>query len=229
MEWVLISIALTVAAAGGVPYLRGTGRRLALPGMTLVLAAVTAVVSILGNLNPDILAALGRDRDALLGGQWWRLITPLLVQDGGWAGTVFNLVALLIVGTLAETLYGRGVLLGVYVAAGIVSEIAGYTILQNQGFAGNSVADLGLTALCLVTYVVGTQPLPRVLGVVGLLAGATLIVTANLHGIGFAVGAVAGLVLALPSRERQPSTTLPAERPPRPATCSAPSRTDRSH
>ena len=33
-----------------------------------------------------------------------------------------------------------------YMHDGVVSEIAGYTILQNQGFAGNSVADLGLTA-----------------------------------------------------------------------------------
>ncbi len=209
MEWILISIALTAVAAGGVQYLRGTGRRLAPPGMTLVLAAVTAVISILGNLNPDILAALGRDRDALLSGQWWRLVTPLFVQDGGWAGTVFNLVALLIVGAIAETLYGRGVLVGVYFAAGVVSEIAGYTILQHQGFAGNSVADLGLAALCLVTYLVGLRPLPRVLGGIGLLAGAALIVTANLHGVGFAVGAVAGLVLALPSRGRQ-LVALPA-------------------
>ena len=37
--------------------------------MTLVLAAVTAAVSIAGNLNPDILAALGRDGDALLAGR----------------------------------------------------------------------------------------------------------------------------------------------------------------
>lgn len=210
MESILIWIALTAAVAGGVQFLRGTGRRLAFPGMTLVLAAVTAVVSILGNLNPDILAALGRDRDALLAGQWWRLITPLFVQDGGWAGTVFNLVALLIIGSFAESLYGRGVLVGVYFAAGLVSEVAAYTILQHQGFAGNSVADLGLTALCLTTYVVGSVALPRVLGVVGLLAGAALIVTANLHGVGFAVGAAAALVLAIREHGRQPATAIPS-------------------
>ncbi len=210
MESILIWVALTAAVAGGVQYLRGIRRRLMFPGMTLVLAAVTAVVSVLGNLNPDILAALGRDRDALLAGQWWRLVTPLFVQDGGWAGTVFNLVALLIIGAFAESLYGRGVLVGVYFAAGLISEVAAYTVLQHQGSAGNSVADLGLTALCLMTYVVGSLPLPRVLGVIGLLAGAALIVTANLHGVGFAVGAAAGLVLALPRHGRQRIAAVPA-------------------
>lgn len=211
MEWILISIALATAAAGGVQYLRGAGRRLTPPRMTLVLAAVTAAVSIAGNVNPDILAALGRDGEALLAGQWWRLVTPLFVQDGGWAGLVFNLVALLIVGTLAETLYGKGVVVGTYFAAGVLSEIAGYTILQHQGFAGNSVADLGLTALCLVILVAGPQLLPRVLGAVGLAAGAVLIVTANLHGVGFAVGALAGIMLiVMPKRGRRPVTATSA-------------------
>lgn len=192
MEAILISIGLTAAAAAGVRFLRAKGRRLALPVLTLTLAGVTTIVSVAGNLNVDVLDALARDRELLLGGQWWRIVTPLLVQDGGWAGTVFNLVALLIVGTLTEALCGRRVLIVTYVAAGVVSEIAAYTLLPGQGFAGNSVAICGLTALCLVRLVRTPDMLTRALSVLGLVAGALLIVTANLHGVGFVVGAIVG-------------------------------------
>lgn len=48
---------------------------------------------------------------------------------------------------------------------------------------------------------------------IGLLAGATLIVTANLHGVGFAVGAIAGAVLVLgQSRGRRPIAVTPGLR-----------------
>lgn len=48
---------------------------------------------------------------------------------------------------------------------------------------------------------------------IGLLAGATLIVTANLHGVGFAVGAIAGTVLVLgQNRGRRPIAVTPGLR-----------------
>lgn len=48
---------------------------------------------------------------------------------------------------------------------------------------------------------------------IGLLAGATLIVTANLHGVGFAVGAIAGAVLVLgQNRGRRPIAVTPGLR-----------------
>lgn len=206
MEIILISISLTAAAAAGVHHLRARGRRLTRPVTTLVLAAVTLAISIAGNLDQDVLDALSRDRDLLLSGQWWRLITPLFVQDGGWAGTVFNLVALLIVGTLTETIHGARVLLAAYFAAGILSEIAAYTLLPGQGFAGNSVAVCGLTALCLVAFVRSPPPLSQAVSAIGLLAGGTLVVTGNLHGVGFAVGALAGVVLGALGRHSPPTS-----------------------
>ena len=74
-------------------------------------------------------------------------------------------------------------------------------MLQHQGFAGNSVADLGLVALCLVTAAATPRAPARVLGVIGLLAGTALLVTADLHGVGFALGALCGAVL-VPRRRR---------------------------
>ncbi len=213
MDSILIIIALTAAAGGSVDVLRARGHRLRVPVATLVIAGVTAVVSVAANLNPHLLATLGRNGDQLAAGEWWRMVTPLVAQDGGWAGTVFNLVALLVVGTLAETLYGWRVLLGVYALAGVVSEIAGYTVLQHQGFAGNSVANLGLAALCLVTCAATPSVGTRAFGVVGLIAGVALVGIANLHGVGFAAGALAGILIVLRERRTDRLALRAAERP----------------
>lgn len=143
---ILTSIALVALAAAGVRIVVSRGRRPAFPWATVVLAAVTTVISVAGELDAEVLSALDRNRELLLDGQWWRIVTPLFVQDGGWLGTIVNLVALLIAGTMAELLYSRWVMLAVYFVSGLVSEVAAYTVFPGQGFAGNSVAIVGLLA-----------------------------------------------------------------------------------
>lgn len=196
MDAILINTVLATAIWAGLLHLRRDRRRLRLPVATLVLAAVTLTMSTLANLNPVVLAALGRDRDQLLAGQLWRLVTPLFAQDGGWPGTISNIVGLLFVGTIVETLHPRRVLVGVYFLAGILSEIAAYSYLPNQGFAGNSVADLGIAALLLVTAVTARRTPAQAVAVLGLLAGTILLVTGNLHGVGFTAGSLAAAAVA---------------------------------
>ncbi|HWV35955.1 MAG TPA: hypothetical protein VNZ55_09985, partial [Thermomicrobiales bacterium] len=85
----------------------------------------------------------------------------------------------------------------IYIAAGVISEIFAYTLIKHQGFAGNSVAVLGLAGLLGMTCI-RFGPVPaRIAGAIALLAGVSLIVTANLHGVGFAVGAIAGTIVTL--------------------------------
>ena len=74
----------------------------AFPVLTTAVAAVTAAVSITGLVAEPVLLALRRDAAALSDGQLWRLLTALLVQDGGVPGTVFNLLGLVLVGVAAE-------------------------------------------------------------------------------------------------------------------------------
>src|SRR3954452_24175838 len=56
---------------------------------------VTASLSTLQFAFPVILTSLERDRHHLAEGQLWRPVTPLFVQDGGWTGTISNLVWML--------------------------------------------------------------------------------------------------------------------------------------
>jgi membrane associated rhomboid family serine protease len=192
---ILTSIALVALAAAGVRVLASRGRRPAIPWATILLAAVTTAISVAGELDDQLLSALDRNRDLFLDGQWWRIVTPLFVQDGGWLGTIVNLIALLIAGTLAEVLYSRWVMLAVYFLAGLGSEVAAYTVFPGQGFAGNSVAIVGLTALCLITIAVRETGLTRIIAIAGLVAGAVLLVMGDLHGAGFAIGLLSGVVL----------------------------------
>ena len=98
------------------PFLGGTllARERAQPGRTtgrtpatLALAALVALPSLLQLAAPALLTALQRDRDLILrDGQLWRLVTALVVQDGGPIGLLFNLTALALLGTVAERLLG---------------------------------------------------------------------------------------------------------------------------
>lgn len=204
---ILTSIALVALAAAGVRIVVSRGRRPAFPWATVVLAAVTTVISVAGELDAEVLSALDRNRELLLDGQWWRIVTPLFVQDGGWLGTIVNLVALLVAGTMAELLYSRWVMLAVYFVSGLVSEVAAYTVFPGQGFAGNSVAIVGLTALCLITIAVREQGVTRIIAMLGLVAGVVLLVMGDLHGVGFAVGLLAGAALLVAGRARSHAPT----------------------
>jgi membrane associated rhomboid family serine protease len=127
------------------------------PAVTAAVLAVTAVTSVLGLVEAEVLAALQRT-PAGLHGDWWRTATALLVQDGGVAGTVSNLFFLALLGTLAEQVAGRGRWLIAYLGAGFAGELAGYA-WQPRG-AGNSIAVCGLAGLLAVALAAGAR-VPR--------------------------------------------------------------------
>jgi membrane associated rhomboid family serine protease len=132
------------------------------PLVTAVVFAVTATTSVLGLALPGVLEALERTSQGLHG-DWWRSFTALFVQDGGVAGTVSNLLFLLVMGALAEQLVDRRQWLACYFGAGLAGELAGYA-WQPRG-AGNSVAVCGLAGVLVVVLLAGTQ-VPRLVPMV---------------------------------------------------------------
>src|SRR5574338_384657 len=110
-------------------YIAGTLRLRLRPPASRHLPATWTAVGVLGIAAviqfafPPTLNALRRDPDAIAGGEVWRLATALCVQDGGVAGSVFNVVTLAMLGTTAERLLGTGRWIVVFVAGGISSEI----------------------------------------------------------------------------------------------------------
>lgn len=204
MSSVVIVALLWAAIAAGMLRLRSLNRRLRLPIATFVVAGVVAMISIIGELSPAVLSALGRDTPRLLAGEWWRAVTPLVVQDGGWPGLIFNVIALLAVGWVVESSFARWFVPVVFALVGLVGELAAYTVFPGQGFAGNSVANLGLAGVLLVAALWSSDLRARLAGVLGIAAGLVLLVLLDLHSIGFIAGAAIGLVTALKGRPPLP-------------------------
>jgi rhomboid protease GluP len=202
LVFVLIVIA---SATAGSAVMRARGQSLRWPLVTIGIAVVTPVLSVLALFDDGLLASLGRDRDALLAGEWWRIVTPLFVQDGGWPGLIFNIVALLVLGGFIEIALGGWMLVVTYFVSGLLTEVVAYTLLPGQGLAGNSIANFGVAGALAVIGVGATSDLRvRVLAIVSLAAGAFLLVTLNLHGSGYAIGALIGVgyVLLTPAKDR---------------------------
>ncbi|WP_188316548.1 rhomboid family intramembrane serine protease [Solihabitans fulvus] len=119
------------------------------PVVAVVVFAVTATTSVAQFFVTGMLTSLQRDADRISAGQWWRPVTSMFVQDGGVAGTVFNLATLLLIGAIAEQLVSRPRWLVGYFGGGLVGESAGALGWQPVG-GGNSVAVNGLAGVVIV-------------------------------------------------------------------------------
>jgi membrane associated rhomboid family serine protease len=162
------------------------------PRATILLLVAVGIPSILQFFHPAILVLFQRDYLRFLHGEWWRLITPLFVQDGGMAGTSFNMIGLLLAGILAEQFWGSLPVLLIFFSGGIVGEIAGFA-WQPIG-AGNSVANFALAGSILVAVLL-RRPDKRVL-IIALAVLSTYVLLLPLHDI-HGVAAAAGVFLAL--------------------------------
>jgi membrane associated rhomboid family serine protease len=109
---------------------------------TITLFVVVAIPSAVGLALRTVGDALERDADRIGDGQLWRLVTALVQQDGGVAGMLFNLVALLALGSVAERLLGPGRTIVTFFAIGVLAQLPALA-WQPVG-AGNSVGNFGL-------------------------------------------------------------------------------------
>jgi membrane associated rhomboid family serine protease len=165
------------------------------PLATFLLALAVALPTTLQFFFPAILAAFRRDYAGFSNGDWWRLFTPLFVQDGGVAGAVFNLVSLLLVGGVAEQLWGSGRMLGIFLVGGVVGEAVAFA-WQPIG-AGNSVGNFSLAAsIAVVCLALQGGRTTRMAALLALSADAVLVLLKDIHG----AAAVAGITLALALR-----------------------------
>ncbi|TSE01928.1 rhomboid family intramembrane serine protease [Skermania sp. ID1734] len=172
-------------------------RSSALP-VAVALWVVVAVPSILQGFFPALLTDLRRDPPLInVDGQWWRVITSVLVQDGGFWGTLFNLVTLAIVGTAAVAIWGGTRTLIVFAVGQVLWGLFTTFVSPTVG-AGNSGATLALAAS--VAGLVALSAPPRRDAVVSFgvaIIGAVLVALRDAHGIAVLLGMVIGAVLSV--------------------------------
>ena len=150
----LLAFSLAAACLAGLLYLRARPVEAAARRFraVFVLLLFVGVPTLLQARYPSIRSALQRDARSISSGQWWRLVTALCVQDGGVAGSAFNLISLPVVGTIAERLWGARRLLLTFFLGGVLSELVALS-WQPIG-AGNSVANFSLAgSVCLACII----------------------------------------------------------------------------
>ncbi|MFH8339389.1 rhomboid family intramembrane serine protease [Streptomyces sp. AM6-12] len=122
------------------PEPRPGARRRRVPPVTAVLFLVTVAMTAAQFAFPAVLRALRRDPGALCSGEWWRALSPLLVQSPGRQALV-TVPAVAALGIPAERIYGAWGTLALYLVPAAVGEGLGY-VRQPHG-AGDSNAVLG--------------------------------------------------------------------------------------
>lgn len=113
-----------------------------LPLATISVLTITAIITGLQFVYPPVLSALQRNPAALAAGEWWRLITPLLVHSDGWPQIIVDFAGIAIVGPVVEQLFGSYRWLMLYFVAGMIAEVISYA--WNPYGAGSSIALCGL-------------------------------------------------------------------------------------
>jgi membrane associated rhomboid family serine protease len=171
-----------------------TGVRTRVPIATIVVLACWAICTALYHLGvTGLFLAVRRDPEALMAGQVWRLVSPVLVQPDPVSAVVGLGVLAAVVGTVAERTFGTGRLI-VLLAAGA---LAGHGIGEWwQPYSGGvSVAFCGpLGALAVHVLLAGIRR-QFVLAAVVLVGAVVLSVIADIHGPAILAGAVAGFFL----------------------------------
>lgn len=72
------------------------------PALTAMVFVVSLAISVAALLSPALMRLFVRDLPQLRAGQWWRVVTPVLVQPSGWGQLVFNLLGVAVVGAALQ-------------------------------------------------------------------------------------------------------------------------------
>ena len=127
-----------------------------LPPLTLTLVGVLAAIFLveLGLEildSPEALLLAGAlARDAVLAGEWWRLVTAIFLH-GGLDHILGNAIALFVLGMVCEHAFGRVQFAFLFVASGIVGSVV--SMLSSPGpSVGASGAIFGLQGAAIVLF-----------------------------------------------------------------------------
>jgi rhomboid protease GluP len=185
--------------------------------ITLGLLITTVTITSLQFFSPSVITELERNRDALLSGEIWRMVTPLFIQPGGLWQCVFNGLFFISFVPIAERLYGRGLVI-IYFAAGIVGQFVNYYWETTPGglavgTGGSSTALYGVIGALLVYILINRKLFPKgytLLSLAGFCGAAVLVFFEDAHAPALLSGGLLGSIL---SGYNQPISAYPQVQP----------------
>jgi membrane associated rhomboid family serine protease len=163
--------------------------------LTIAAIVIPTIFLILIQIWPNVLTSLQRDPDALATGQWWRLISPLLVDSDGWLQLLWVSVGFVAIGILAEHRLGWWRWLLLFLAGGLAGEITGY--LWEPYGGGTSIALFGILGGLLVLWIRQNGPVQVIASIYALAVVPALACEAITSSLGASdiVGIIAVVVL----------------------------------
>ena len=156
--------------------------------VSTLIIGVTALTTALQFVFPEILRAFWRNPEALLAGEWWRMVTPLFVQSNGLRQCAGNAIAAVIFLPLAERFFGQK-LWALYFIPGIIGEVFAY--LWGLEGAGSSVGIAGVMGSLFAFVLFHRRELPGLVYIAALLgvsAAVVLCLWRGTHGPSLIVG-----------------------------------------
>ncbi len=127
--------------------LSGRPRRLYVANALIGLTVVVFLLQLSGFLDPRLWL---KDNAAIMAGEWWRLITPMLLH-ANLLHIGFNMYALSILGPELEVTYGNAGFLALYLVSGFTGNVASFLMTDSPSL-GASTAIFGLLAAQGIFY-----------------------------------------------------------------------------
>jgi len=161
--------------------------------VSITLLLLTLIVTSLQFIFPEIIPALDRDKDALLSGELWRLITPLFIQPYGVWQCIFNGIFFLSFLPIAEHFYGRWIAL-TYFTTGLAGQLVNY--YWEKGGGGSSTALYGVIGSLYMYLVLHRRNFPRgyfLIPVAGFLGAVVLCFFKDGHAPSLLIGGIVSL------------------------------------
>jgi membrane associated rhomboid family serine protease len=182
------------------------------PYVTYAILAITVVIGLAELFGPhrlsnQIVNLLALTKTGVEHGEYWRLLTVVLVHDpSSILHLAFNMYALYIIGPIVEALYGRVRYSLIYLVAAAAGSAASFVFSHAQVSVGASGAIFGLFSVLLVSNVVHKPLLTRnarsLTQQIGFLIVINLVISVVVPGIdisahlgGLVAGAWLGLVI----------------------------------
>jgi membrane associated rhomboid family serine protease len=201
---IVLDLVVLVAGLQVAVRLRPVNRRF--PVVALISTLVIGIPSLLQFAFPPIAAALSRRPTLELQGQWWRVLTAIMAQDGGLVGAIFNLLVVAAVVTLGERAWGRWRTVVLFLGPSIVLNLL--AVVWNAPGGGSSFASDGLLlSLCALGVLTIRRPLVLVCAGIAGAAGIVLVAANDAHGVAMLLGAALGFAFGF-LRHPRPAARL---------------------
>jgi membrane associated rhomboid family serine protease len=162
--------------------------------ISITIISLTFIVTSLQFVFPEIITALDRNKDALLSGEVWRLISPLFIQPIGISQCLFNGVFFAAFLPIGEYLYGRSIML-IYFGAGLTGQIVNF--YWNAGRGGSSTALYGVMGSLFMYILLNRKTFPRgyiLIPIAGFFGATVLCFFKDGHAPSLLVGGILSLV-----------------------------------